>query len=356
MVAFPFQISKSFLGIDIGTSSVKLIELSKVGSRLKLENYGEIGASTFYEGPFRTFEKNTLLLSTTDVAKAILAIIDEAKIQTKNVIFSIPDFSSFFTNFELPPMSQNELDQAVRFAARQHIPLPLGEVTIDWQVIKGRIIGKKGTKLRVLLVAVPNEVIAQYQEISNLTNLQFRAMEAETFGLVRSLVHDSAKLRIIIDIGAQSTTVTVVDGKVLQISHSLDVAGNEFTRVLSKSLNVDYREAELMKRMKENDKTVKKVSDIITPLVDLIMAETWKIAEEYKEVESKEIEEIIIAGGSANLVGIKEKWYEKFKKEIIIANPFSPLFYPPILEEALREMGPSYAVAVGMAERGLEQL
>ncbi|PIP23794.1 MAG: hypothetical protein COX90_01985 [Candidatus Nealsonbacteria bacterium CG_4_10_14_0_2_um_filter_38_17] len=353
---FPFKVfPKNSLGVDIGTSSVKIAELSKSGSRIKLEGYGELKAPAFYEGAFRTFEKSTLLLSSSDVAKAIMAIIDEAKMRSKAATFSIPDFSSFFTTFELPQMSESELPQAVRFEARQHIPLPLGEVILDWQIIKGKLKDAKSERLRILLVAVPNEVIYQYQEIATLSGLKFRYLEAEAFGLVRSLVHqDDSKLRIIIDVGAQSTTISVVDSRILQTSYSLDISGNELTRVLAKGLNIDFKEAEKLKENEGLKSSEKKVAETLSPLVDLIIVETEKIAQNCKESEGRNVEEIILAGGSANMPGLKDQFFFRLKRNIVIADPISPLFYPPVLEKTIKRMGPSFAVAVGMAERGLE--
>ena len=146
MFKFPFKIKipkikitpRNCLGIDVGTSSIKIINLSKIGSRVKLENYGETSAVAFYEKSFRTFEENTLSLSTQEISRAIKAILSEAKIREKKAVFSIPDFSSFFTNFQLPPMTKEEIPQAIHFEAPQHIPLPLSEVTIDWQIIGGK--------------------------------------------------------------------------------------------------------------------------------------------------------------------------------------------------------------------------
>ena len=234
---------KRFLGIDIGTSAIKIVELSRWGERIKLENYGEILARFLYQKPFRTFEKSTLLLSSNDIAKAIKAVMVEAQIKARQCIFSIPDFSSFFTNFELPPMTKEELPQAVTFEARRHIPLPLGEVTLDWEVLKGKINQKK-TKLKILLVAVPNEVINQYREIATLSELGLFALEAEVFGLVRSLIPEDEKRVIsLIDIGDRSTTCSIIEKRVLIKSHSFDMGGNQLTEQIAKSLSIDYKMA-----------------------------------------------------------------------------------------------------------------
>jgi len=350
---------KDCLGIDIGTSSIKIVSLSKVGSRVKLDNYGETSAQIFYEKPFRTFEKSTLLLSTGEIAKAVQAILNEAKIATKSAIFSIPDFSSFFTNFELPQMTPKELPDAVRYEAPQHIPLPISEVTIDWQVIGGHLADRKGTKLKILLVAVPNEIINQYREIAQRSEIKLSGLEAEVFGISRLVTGEEKNTVGLVDIGAQSTTISIIDAGLLKVSHSFDIAGNELTQILSKSLNIDSKTAEEFKKryglldtLEENGQ---KVGKILSPLIDSILDEISRTYQNFFQTEKKEVSKIILAGGCALIPGLKEYFSSALKKEVNIINPFTDFSYPPILEPVLREIGPSYAIAVGAALRGLEQ-
>lgn len=346
-------IPKRCVGIDIGTSFIKVVELSRWGERRNLENYGEISAKVLYQKPFRTFEKKTLLLSSKNISRAIRAILEEAKIKTRQAIFSIPDFSSFFTNFELPPMTTEEIPQAVRYEARQHVPLPLSEVTLDWQIIRGAPSDHKKEKLSILLVAVPNEVINQYREIARISELQLVSLEAEVFGLSRSLIGEDEKRVIsLIDIGAQSTTCSIIDRKVLKTSHSFDLAGNEFTERIAKSLGVDYQIAENFKKIIGLES--RSLREILLPLIDSILMEIEKIHRDFYQLETKEVQKIILAGANALLPELKEYFAEYLKKEVEIANPFSHIFFPPILEEKLKKIGPGYAIAVGMALGGLE--
>ena len=325
-----------------------MVEISRFGNRKKLENYGCLCARVLYEKPFRTFEKNTLLLSSKDIARAIRAIMEEAKIKTRQVIFSIPDFSTFYTTFELPLMPKEELGQAVKYEARQHIPLPLGEVALDWQIV-----GSSPAKTKILLVAVPNEIINQYKEIAALSKLDLVALEAEVFGLIRTLADKEGREPIaVIDIGAQSTTCNIVEKKILKISYSFDMAGNEFTRIISKSLEIDYMEAEKIKKTSGLEK--EEIKQILLPLVDVVIREVEKIFNNFYQQGGREVKKIILAGGESLMPGLKEYFTNTFKKEAEIANSFSNLYYPPILEKKLKEMGPGYAIAVGVALRGIE--
>jgi type IV pilus assembly protein PilM len=357
MIWSPFSTaSKNFLGIDIGTTAIKVIELSQKGDRIKLENYGEASAETLYEKPFRTIDKNTLLFSSHEIAKALFAIFEEAKITEKKAIFSIPDFASFFIDFSMPPMTKDELEEAIKYEAKQYIPMPLSEITLDWSIIEGQM-GKgrqKGTALKILLLAVPTEIVNQYQEIASLAGLHLQAIEAEAFGLLRALAENEKGAVCILDIGAQSTTVNIADGGILKKSHSFDISGGELTELIAKSLRVDYKVAEDLKREIGLEENVQGVRRVLLPLVDYIISETEKILGNFYQQENKEISKIILSGGSAQIPGLQKYFGEAFKKEVKMGDPFVNIFYPPVLEETLKKMGSSYAIAVGTALRGLE--
>lgn len=360
-------LGKNFLGIDIGTANIKLVELAGREDKQQLTNYGELETQAFFDEPLRKNEESSLSLSTKDVAQAISAIIKEAKIKTRECIFSIPDFCSFFTNFELPPMTEEEISQAVFYEARQHIPLPLGEVALDWEIIEGEISKKKQTPLKILLVAVPSEVINQYQEIAKLAGLRSLALEAEVFGLIRSLLEKKEERAVaIVDIGAHTSTCSIIEKGILKVSHSFDLSGNDLTQAISRSLSVDYQKAEELKQkygimeksLSLNDvpalSTSKTIKEILLPQIDAMFQEIERICSNYTQLENQEVQKFILAGASSLLPGLKEYFEQYFKKEIEIANPFASISYPLILQQTLKEMGPSYAIAVGMALRGFK--
>lgn len=351
------------MGIDIGTSFIKAVALRRRGSKFCLENYGEIGVPFPEERVFRAFEKDTLLLSDQDIAQAIQSICQEAKIQVRDVNFSIPDFSSFFTTFKLPIMTKEEIPEALRYEVRPYIPMPLSEITLDWVITEGEM-GKTPTK--VLAVAIPNDVIRQYQEIARVSKLNLRSLEPEVFSLVRSLRHlflneKEKRTTALIDIGARTTTCSILDGEVLKISHSFNIGSNELTETLARSLNIDYNKAGMLKEkygLSQDNSAMEipsvNVRGILLPLIDSAVSEAKKVFRDFFQNEGKEVDKIILAGGSVFLPGLKEYFSQEFGKEIIIADPFSGLSCPVILKDTLQKAGPSYAVAVGLALKGLE--
>ena len=349
---------KKFLGIDIGTSFVRIVEISRKGQAYKLENYGGLETSSFKKRPFKVFEKNTLSLSNKEIAKSIKTIFKEAGIQNKEVNFSIPDFCSFFTNIKLPAMAKDEISQAVQYEIRPYIPLPLDEVTLDWSVVEGE---SPGTALKVLVVAIPNDIVSQYREIAELADLNLRILESEVFALARALVKNEKEKKVIglIDIGARSTTCSIVEKGVLKISHSFNTAGNQLTEIIARSLNIDYNKAEEIKKRQgliidnEHNET-KNVREVLIPLIDSILEEIKKAFRNFYLKEGKEIEKIVLAGGLVSMPGLKEYFSTELKKELDTADPFSDIACPAVLANTLKEIGPTYAVAMGLAIKGLE--
>ena len=344
--------AKKILGIDIGVSSIKMAEVSFSGEKRKLENYIEFKLPRNSDSPdsIKTFYGQGALLLSNKVPDILQEVIKKAKIKVKKVSFAIPDFSTFFTTFDLPPMTETEVPQAIEFEARHHIPLPLEEVTFDWQIIKREEVSP-GVKLKVLLVAVPNKVLQSYQKVATLCNFEVQGMEAEVFGLIRSAIIGGKYWGpvCLIDIGWQSTTISIVDKKMLQLSHSFDISGTGLTKTLSQTLNITEAEAEELKRKNGLDPNNPKVAQILTKELSSLAVEVEKIYKGFEKSSGKKVNAIILTGGTAAMFGIREYLEGYLKKQVNNVNPFASLEYPPVLKDRLDSMAPSFAVAVGVA-------
>ena len=344
---------KKFLGIDIGSSFIRVVEIGRRGQIYRLENYGEIGNIFLKKKPFRIFQHNALAFSNKEIAKTLQAILKEAGIQTKEVAFSIPDFCSFFTSFEMPAMAEEEIPQAIQYEVRPYIPLPLNEVTLDWSIIEGE---PSKTPLKVLVVAIPTDIVLQYQEIAQLTDLKLKFLESEVFSLARASIKNNKEQKVtgLIDIGARSTTCSVLEKGILKISHSFNIGGNELTDIIAKSLNIDYNKAEETKIKYGLVPDRDNIRKILIPLIDSILEEVKKALRDFYLQEGKEVEEIVLSGGLAKMPGLKEYFSTTLKKRVIISDPFLRIDCPSVLVDTLREIGPTYAIAVGLALKGLE--
>lgn len=339
------------VGVDIGTSSIKVVEISRLRQGKTLENYAQITSENLYKDPVQSQEKGNTLLAKEFVAKAIKELLQEAKIRTKAAVFSIPDFSTFCTSFEIPPMPEKEIPGAVRYNASQYITLPISEVTLDWKIVSNS--KDKNALIKVFLAAVPNQVVQEYQWIAKEAGLDLYALEAEALGIARGVVKSGKKLVCLLDIGVQSSTVNLVENGFLRRSYSFNFNSNQLIKALMLALRLEPKQAARIVNTEGLLSARPGVSQTLYPLVDPLLLEVKNICAEFYQQEQKMVEEIYITGGMANLPGLKEYFTESLKKTVYVPNCFSEFFYPPILEGTLREMSPSFSAAMGVAIGGL---
>jgi len=349
--------SKSCIGIDVGTFSIKIVEVSRIGKKTKIENYIRFQVPSEEDSLFKVFGDGNLLLLSDRVSEIIKALLKKAKIKGKDVFLSIPDFSTFFTSFELPSMPMSELPKAIEFEARHHIPLPLSKVTFDWELLKDKKDFGEIKKRRVLLVAVPNDVVEQYQKLAILCDLNLKGLEAEVFASMRSSIEltESKKPVCLVDIGYTSTTINIVENKLLEQSHSFDISANALNQALVDSLKVTWQEAERMKQDFGLNPNKPSIFHVLRPQIDAIFKEIENVCHSFYQSRGERVENIIFVGGAACIPGLKEYFKVFLKKEIKVSNPFRTLniSYPPLLEDRLDEIGPSFAIALGLALRGV---
>ncbi|MCX6790576.1 MAG: type IV pilus assembly protein PilM [Candidatus Gribaldobacteria bacterium] len=346
--------NKTSLGIDIGVSSIKIVEVSISGKKKKLENYLEFQLPQKGNN-FKAFHSEDGFLLIEQAATVLKGLLKRFDIKQKRVAFSIPDFSTFFTTFTLPPMSESEVPKAVEFEARHHIPVPISEVNFDWQIIE-KDNKLPATKLKVLLVAVPKKVLFSYQSLAEMCGFNVRGLEAEVFGLIRAVV-DPAKFSqptCLVDFGWQSTTISLVKNRNLLASHSFDISGSGLSKELISILKVDFQVAEDLKKQYGLDPQKPEIFKILSAKVNEISTEIEKICQGFQQDQNNKIEDVIISGGTATLLGLKDYLARELKRNVFIADPFESVQAPLILQNRLKQIGPSFSVAVGVSLMGAE--
>src|SRR3989344_3963048 len=351
--SFKMFFPQKIVGIDIGTSSVKVVEISRWGGGKTLENYGEIKSNSLYKESISEVQRGSYLLSNNFVSRTIRAVLDEAKIKTKQAIFAIPDFSVFCTSFELPAMPEKEVPDTVRYSASQYITLPISEVTLDWKIMPAAPDNKNGPS-KVFLVAVPNQVVQEYQSMARQAGLDLYALEAEAFGITRAIIRNNKKAFCVIDIGVQSSTINIVERGFLKKSYSFNFNSSQLSHMISSTLGIDAKQAEDIKNREGLMYARQDVVKTLYLLLDPLLIEIKSVCAEFLQSEQKQIEEIYLTGGTANLPGLKEYLAESLKKNVYVPNCFSEFLYPPILEQTLRQMAPGFSAAVGGALGGLK--
>ena len=333
--------SKSILGIDLGTSGIKIAELSRAGSRFELKNYGILD--------FVPKDKSSPRLNDQLLISGLKDLLNKGKFSTKDVIASISAFLTFTTIIEMPYLSEKDLGKAIPFEARKYIPIPLKEVVLDWSIINVKQAGDH-TNVEVFLAAVPKDQTERYKNIFISAGLNLKALELENIALSRALSEENLSPLVIINLGGWSTSISVFENRFERISRNYEVGGFEIAKTLSEALSVSFEEAEKIKKT-EGLKSGSSNFAIIAPLVDLIVLEAKKIVSNYEENRKVKISKVILAGGQANMPGLKDYFSEKLGKEALLGNPFRNISYDRALEPVLKTLSAYLSVAVGLAMR-----
>jgi type IV pilus assembly protein PilM len=219
--------------------------------------------------------------------------------------------------------------------------------------VEAQNLGKKNSK--VLIVAVHTDVISRTRELFLRSGLKEKFIEVEAFSSVRSCINNRMDAFLIVDHGASATKVYIVDEGVVRISHTISVGSQDFTLAISRALNISVAEAESIKR--ESGVSVARggvdVGKIMEGSLSYMVSEVDRLASEYERNNNRVVSEIVLSGGGINLKGLPQLFEKSLKYPIRIANPFSAIDTPAFLEEVLKEVGPSFAVAIGAGIRAL---
>ncbi|TSC60583.1 MAG: Uncharacterized protein LiPW15_461 [Parcubacteria group bacterium LiPW_15] len=354
---FKSQGSTSYLGVDIGTTSIKIAELEKGKSAPRLLNYALLETESALLRANTALQTSSLKLFDKDTVEFLKMLVAQMKPKTTNVVASLPLFSAFTTILTLPEMDPKDLEQAVQFQARQYIPLPISEVALDWSKV-GEVEDDQGGKVsQILLISVPQEQIKKYQNIFQSAGLVLRALEIESLSLLRSVIGNDPTPTMLIDIGSLTTDILIVDGGSLKYSGQTDFSGSSLTQALATSLNINPLRAEELKRERGIIGTGPnyELSTIMLPFLDAIISEVRRAEFTYKNQfpTAKPIERMILTGGGANLLGIEKYFKDQFQRTVVRGAPFSKMEYPPILEPLGQELNSLLAVAIGLGLKNL---
>lgn len=356
--------SGSVIGVDIGSSAIKIVQLRRQGSRVMLETYGALAL-----GPYAKMEIGRA--TNLPVEKVVLALIDilrEAKTTTKVAGVAIPFSASLMTIIELPNVGEKQLAQMVPTEARKYIPVPIAEVGLDWSIIPRdqtdhdpgveAVDGKVVPKTDILLVAIHNDTLRDYETIVSKAGLDVGFFEIEIFSTIRSVLDDNTRPVMILDLGAASTKLYIIERGIVRNSHTVNRGSQDITSTIATSLNMPLDQAEIMKRTVgwSADPGQKTLADTIALTLDYIFAEARHVLINYQSKHNKSVEKVILMGGGATMKGFVELAQKNLETPVALGDPFSKVQAPAFLTEVLRKNGPEFAVALGLALRKLQDL
>ncbi len=358
----------SVLGIDISSSAIKVVQLRRDRGRAILETYGEV-----FLGPYAGLSPGQAAnLPPEKMKEAFADLLKGANITATKAAVSIPLRASLIILIDLPAVAERQLNEMIPMEARKYIPVPVSEVMLDWWIIPRRELPPIDQpppapgaptpppaveKVEVLMVAIHNSTLAQYRDVVSSAELIPEAFEIESFSSIRSVFGRDMLPTMILDMGASSTKITIVDFGIIRVSHVIAKGGQDITVALSKSLSVAFGEAEKIKRESGimGQTGDKNISQVASPVIEYIFFEASKVLTTYQKKYKRAISKTMLIGGGALLKGLDEIAGRSFEVPVVLGDPFSKVEAPAYLENVLFGAGPEFAVALGLALRELQE-
>ncbi len=345
---------KSVLGVDIGSSSLKVVQLRKEHGQAVLETYGELAL-----GPYGGGEVGQATnLSAEQITETLKDLLREAQVTTTNCGVSIPFSRSLLTLVELPyRASAKEQKTVIELEARKYIPVPISEVQLDWFIVPDTSPSdnaKDKEKVEVLLVAVHNDELSLLQRVVAAAGLSASFYEIEIFSTIRATVDEHVKPVMVLDIGAASTKTYVIEHGIVALSHSTSIGSQDITRAISVSSNVSIARAEALK--KEEGLGTSSATSSPELVFSRIFSDVRRVLMQYETSHKRSITSIIFTGGGGVTKELGTYAKNVFSIDVRVADPFAKTSAPAFMRPVLQEIGPEFAVAVGLALRKLEEI
>lgn len=343
----------SVVGIDLGSSAIKVVQLRRDKGQAILETYGAIAL-----GPYAGVEIGRATnLPAEKLAEALQDVMRESNVTTKECGISIPYSSSLISLIKMPAVPESQLRSMIPLEARKYIPVPIGEVMLDWFVVpKEDGDPEKGKKEDVLLVAIHKDTLNKYQTIVNTAALSASFFEIEVFSTARASLGNGIVPVAILDIGAATTKLYIVERGIVRESHIINHGGQELTLAIASSLGITVMEAEELKREhglgKEGGEKLQLATEAT---LNYLLAEVNRSLVSYQQKAGKSIATLIATGGGATLKGFSDFAGGKLSVAVERANPFGKTNAPAFLDPILGDIGPEFSVAVGVALRKLQE-
>ncbi|MBI3631007.1 MAG: pilus assembly protein PilM, partial [Candidatus Sungbacteria bacterium] len=296
---FSFKFLKSkpsgVVGINIGSMSTKVVQLRYESERAILETYGELSNEGYLKNPDAAAQASALRYLDSDIAVLLKDVLRESKVTVRNAVLSIPVSAAFVTLIPFPRTMERDIAAAIPYEARKYVPIPIVEVVFEWMAVDP---AESGDEIRVLLVAVHRQVIEKYLRVAQLVGINLVALEVESFSMARSLIGTDNTPTAIVNLGHQSTALTLVDRGTVRLVHTVGHGSQDLTRALERGLSVDRERAEVAKKDIGLSERIeeREIASVLTPLVETLLAEIERFLSLYNRKAQRKIQKVILTG------------------------------------------------------------
>ena len=343
---------KNLVGLDIGSSSVKAVELAKKGSSLQLLNLGfeNLQTDTIVDGQ---------IMELNNVSNVISQIFSEHQIRTTRVCAGVSGHSVIVKNIVLPQMSSEELQESFSWHAEEHIPFDIADVNLDYELTS-----RSEDALHVLMAACKSDKIANVKQAIQLAGKHPVIIDVDAFALQNCYEVNyrprPGEIVALLNVGAATMNINILNGTRSVFARDASVGGSQYTSLLQRELGLSYEQAEGVKRgmpLPEGTEP-RPIQPIIETVSEALALEVKKTVDFYRATAQDEagIQKILLAGGGSKLPGLADFLAQKFEIPVEVFDPFRQIevdsrkFDP----DYMREIVPEMAVAVGLALRGVE--
>src|SRR6266571_2960556 len=344
---------RNLVGLDIGSSSVKAVELQRKGGRLHLMSLGyeNLQTDTIVDGQ---------IMELNNVSNVISSIFNEHKIKTTRVAAGVSGHSVIVKNIVVPQMSEEELHESFSWHAEEHIPFDIADVNLDYQIT-----GDSSDALSVLMAACKSDKIANVKQAIQLAGKQPVLVDVDAFALQNCYEANyqpaPGEVVALLNIGGSTMNINILSGTRSVFARDASVGGSQYTSLLQKELGLTFEQAEAVKRgmpLPEGTEP-RAIQPILESVSDILALEIQKTMDFYRATADDgeaAIQKILISGGGSKLPGLGEYLAKRFEIIVEVFDPFRQIqvdsrrFDP----DYMREVVPEMAVAVGLALRGVD--
>jgi type IV pilus assembly protein PilM len=346
-----FNKSRSVVGLDIGSSAVKAVELKAAGKGYRVAAFGSqpVPPDSIVDGA---------IIDGTAVAEAIRRVFESKAFKAKEVAASLSGNAVIVKKISLPVMTPTELDESIYWEAEQYIPFDIQDVNLDYQILEGNGAESKGT-MEVLLVAAKKEKIADYTGVIAQAGRTPVVVDVDAFALQNAYElnygFEKNAVIVLLNAGASAININIIANQQSVFTRDISLGGNAYTEAVQRELNLPFESAELLKRGSTVDgATFEDVVPILRAMTENVLLEVQKTFDFFKATASSDhIDRIMLSGGASRVEGFAEALQERFGTAVDMFDPFRKVTldgkkYSPDQRDMI---APTAAVAVGLALR-----
>jgi type IV pilus assembly protein PilM len=348
--------NKPLVGLDIGSSSIKAVELAKSKKGYELTGFAteSLAADSVVDGAIMDKQMGS-------VADSIKRLLTTGKFKPKGIATGISGHSVIVKRVILPAATQEEVASSIQFDAEQYIPFEISEVNLDYQVVGPTQTQSDDPAMEVLLVVAKKDKIQNYTNVIGLAGRHPEVVDIDAFALQNTFeanyTVDPNETVALLNIGASLMNINITKAGMPLFIRDVSVGGNQYTDILQKELQLSFQEAEDLKLGTTGGAEADMVAPLLESITEMLIMEVQKTFDFFRETYPTEsISRVLISGGTSHIAGLAEKIQDVFGYPTDVLDPFKAISIGSSVDRTrLKAVGPALAVAVGLALRGVEQ-